>query len=364
MNKKSNWKFIASQKRIGIVLIALLFVYSSLHNGLIYGNNSDSNRPPFTPIIPVGPTSGITNVTLTYIDEAGDPDGDRIQLWFDWGNGNYSNWSDLKASWSTFQDNYSWINPGIYEIRAQARDEWGMESEWSQPLEVTITIFNMPPGTPETPIGSKTGYVGVKYLYSTMSSDPDNNQIKYGWDFHGNNIVDEWSEWYDSFKICSIEYSWSYVGTYQIKVKAMDIHGAESEWSTPLLVSIDANHPPEIPSRPTGPTSGNTGNTYTYRSITADPEGNKIYYLFDWGDGNNSGWIGPFESGETGEASYIWKEDGNYEIKVKARDDWGLESEWSEHLTITMPKSYHYPFNLSQISNLFSIITRLLFTYK
>ncbi|MCD6108537.1 MAG: hypothetical protein J7J89_03585, partial [Thermoplasmata archaeon] len=59
----------------------------------------------------------------------------------------------------------------------------------------------------------------------------------------------------------------------------------------------------------------------------------------DWGDGTNSGWLGPYNSGETVEASHSWSEKGEYSIKVKAKDINGLESEWSDPLVISMPLS-------------------------
>ncbi len=77
----------------------------------------------------------------------------------------------------------------------------------------------------------------------------------------------------------------------------------------------------------------------SWQKSTTDPNGDQIYYLFDWGDGSNSEWIGPFDSGEQCEASHVWETKGDYEIKVKARDVHGLESEWSDSLPISMPKN-------------------------
>ncbi len=56
--------------------------------------------------------------------------------------------------------------------------------------------------------------------------------------------------------------------------------------------------------------------------------------MFDWGDGNISGWIGPFDSGEVGSASHSWAQEGTYEIKVKARDVLGARSNWSEPTSV------------------------------
>ena len=96
---------------------------------------------------------------------------------------------------------------------------------------------------------------------------------------------------------------------------------------------------PEKPSTPDGPTEGKVGTEYAYTASTTDPQGDDVHYWFEWGDGTNSGWVGPYPSGETGSASYAWTEKGDYSIKVKAKDPEGHESIWSDPLPVTMPKN-------------------------
>ena len=50
---------------------------------------------------------------------------------------------------------------------------------------------------------------------------------------------------------------------------------------------------------------------------------------------------GPFESGEVINVSHIWTSKGEYNIRVKAKDIEEYESEWSDPLTVSMPKSYN-----------------------
>jgi peptidase C25-like protein len=112
------------------------------------------------------------------------------------------------------------------------------------------------------------------------------------------------------------------------------------EWhlfGDPTLALGEASSEPATPSAPEGPTSGSINTEYTYTTTTTDPEGDKIYYLFDWGDESFSGWVGPYNSGQKAMASNIWKEKGNYEIRVKAKDNHGVQSEWSDPIPISMP---------------------------
>jgi hypothetical protein len=114
------------------------------------------------------------------------------------------------------------------------------------------------------------------------------------------------------------------------------------EWmlfGDPTLTIGEESSPPKRPSRPEGPTSGKINTEYAYSASTTDPEGDKIYYLFDWGDGEYSGWIGPYYSGQTAQASHIWTAKGDYRIRVKAKDEHGVQSSWSDPLSISMPKN-------------------------
>jgi hypothetical protein len=107
---------------------------------------------------------------------------------------------------------------------------------WAQPER------NVPPATPNRPSGPTSGKVGEKYTYTTSAVDQDGDKIKYGWDWDGDQIVDEWTKLYDSGATIEITHSWDEEGTYEIRVKAKDEHGSESNWSEPLTVSIPKTH--------------------------------------------------------------------------------------------------------------------------
>jgi hypothetical protein len=99
---------------------------------------------------------------------------------------------------------------------------------------------------------------------------------------------------------------------------------------------IPTNLPPFPPTQPTGQTKGKSGNQYLYQTNTTDLDGDEVFYQWDWGDGNFSDWLGPYASGIMASATHAWNQ-GSYEIKVKAKDINGGESDWSEPLAISMP---------------------------
>ncbi len=98
----------------------------------------------------------------------------------------------------------------------------------------------------------------------------------------------------------------------------------------PALRIKPYNTPPVTPAAPIGPDTGVPQTQYTFTATTTDPEGEQIYYMFDWGDGNLSSWVGPYNSGVTVNASYAWEREGTYHVTVKAKDAQGEESDWSE----------------------------------
>jgi len=101
---------------------------------------------------------------------------------------------------------------------------------------------------------------------------------------------------------------------------------------------IITNHAPDKPSQPSGPTSGKPNVKYTYTSQTVDVDGDQIWYIWNWGD-EISSWDGPYNSREIVTESHTWTNKGNYEIKVKAKDEYESESPWSDALTLKIDTS-------------------------
>ena len=97
------------------------------------------------------------------------------------------------------------------------------------------------------------------------------------------------------------------------------------------------NNPPNVPIIPSGSASGHTGISYTYFTSSTDADGDKVKYIFNWGDGNTSE-TELLGSGTTGSESYTWNSPGTYFIMVRAIDSNGALSDWSDtkELTITL----------------------------
>jgi hypothetical protein len=92
---------------------------------------------------------------------------------------------------------------------------------------------------PDIPIvtGPINGNAGISHEYNFTASDPDNDTIFYTIDW-GDGTSTNWIGPYPSGVQVSWSHSWDTSGTYLVKVKAKDVHDAESGWSVPLDVDI------------------------------------------------------------------------------------------------------------------------------
>lgn len=384
--------------------------------------------PPLTPTIPSGPTNLGETDSGMYSTSAIDPDDNRVQYRFDWGDGTISDWTILVDSGQPGSKSHFWIIPDTYYLRSQARDEYGYNSGWSDSLAVeitglpelvayihghlevmlgqTITLHGSASGGKppysfswdfgDTSIGNgetvnhKYASLGTYTVTLTVEDDRGvidtdaknvevnmgerpsvqliyptggeilNDLVKIEWSAYdeedGNNLKiylylssdngDSWVQFDGNPQNNDGEYNWDTKtlpdGAYKIMVVGQDSHNQVNSVTSESFQIKNHDEPPENnapdkPARPTGETEGKIDEEYTFSTSASDPEGDQVYYKWDWGD-ETSGWIGPYNSGELCESSHIWDDEGSYDIKVKAKDQYGDESPWSDPLSVSMPK--------------------------
>jgi hypothetical protein len=109
------------------------------------------------------------------------------------------------------------------------------------------------------------------------------------------------------------------------------------------------NSAPEKPIISCETTIGETRKQYEFTADSTDKESDKLEYVFDWGDGSNSGWLGPYNSQENCLTTHMWLNKGVYSIVAKARDEEGLESPYSDPYAITITGNPHIFFTINKI---------------
>jgi hypothetical protein len=84
--------------------------------------------PPTTPTIN-GPTSGKVGDSLIFELTSTDPNGDDVEYYIEWGDGDYI-WSGFYPSGTSISASHIWNEQGSFTIKAKAIDVFGEESDW------------------------------------------------------------------------------------------------------------------------------------------------------------------------------------------------------------------------------------------
>lgn len=191
--------------------------------------NCKKNRSPDVPSEPSGPLIGIIDSNYSFSSYSIDSNNDSLTIRFDWGDGDTSNWGLWVANEDLVSMSHSWSITGTYFIKAQAKDEVGATSNWSEPHLIVITT-NQPPDNPSEPLGANFGRIGILYTFTCKAIDADTDKvsIRFAW---GNNDTSDWSAWVSSGDSVSTSYTWTLADTYFIRAQAKDFKGVTSAWS-------------------------------------------------------------------------------------------------------------------------------------
>lgn len=154
-----------------------------------------------------------------------------------------------------------------------------------------------------------------------------------------------------------------YIGSNDNNLYAIDING-NFQWKTKLngivsspaigndgniyvgsqgyFYAIGESDNPEAPIKPDkpygGPYYGEVNENYCYDTKSVDPNNDGIRYYFDWGDGTGE-WTEYKPSNVPVSAWHTWEQEGTFDIRVKAEDENGYQSKWSDPLSVYMPRN-------------------------
>ena len=300
-----------------------------------YSNNMASRiisvESPPTLNIPSGPTSGIPGTSYSYSTFAIDPDGDQIAYTFDWGDGTNST-TALFDSGAIANASHAWNIAGIYAVKAKATDSNGLDSEWSNAINVSIANNSCISGTKFNDTNSNAtrdpGEAGLPG-WTIRLTRPDGTTINATTDASGAYKFENLTS--GTYRVSEIRQSnWTqtypaWLGDHIINVTDGNVTG----------VDFGNNYlpVPEIPFPPSGPASGIPGAQYSYSTSSTDPSGYQIAYTFDWGDGSNTT-TGLFDSGAVASAAHIWNSSGVYQVRAMATNSKGASSGWSDALEV------------------------------
>jgi PKD repeat protein len=269
------------------------------------------NQPPvanFT-FTPENPT---TNDVIQFTDTSYDTDGYLMNWTWNFDDGTVSY---LQNPTHQYQDHRT------YNVALMVTDNNGSTDTISKPVIVRnrepITNFMYNPSNP----------TNIDMIQFTDTSiDLDGTIVSWFWNFGNGNTS----------TLQNPTYRYIHGGTYTVMLTVTDDDGSQNTMNTTIIVTT-VNHPPNTPTTPSGSIKGIAGIEYAYSAQTTDPDGDFIKYGWDWnGDFIVDTWTSLMPSGVILNIHHLWSDIGSYTIRVKAKDKYGLESNWSDPLTVRM----------------------------
>jgi|GEM_PF-929970 len=316
---------------------------SGLYTRRWYTFTTKTNLPPVfgTP----SPANGSTNqpLSVTWSIPINDPEGNTFSWTIQCSNGQTNSGTGatngtktLVLSGLTYTTNYKiWVN---------ATDPTG-SAQYTRRWYIFTTKTSLPPvfGTPTPGNGSTNQPLSL--IWSIPINDPEGDS--FSWTIQcSNGQTNSGTGASNGTKTLSLS-GLAPLTSYKVWVNATDPTGSGTitqAWYT-FTTQQQQNQPPNKPNKPSGETSGKLNTPYIYSTSTTDPDGDQVYYQWDWGDGSTSSWLGPYNSGTTINTTHAWTVKSS-SVKVKAKDSSGAESPWSDPLPITMPKNIISPLRL------------------
>ena len=156
-------------------------------------------------------------------------------------------------------------------------------------------------------------YTGETVIFNASESyDYDGYITLYEWDWDDDGVFDE------SHTSPIATHTWTEEGLQKITLRVTDNESLTFQKKKTIYIQ-HINQPPEAP-KIEGPTRGRPGVEYNYTFVTTDPEGDQVYYLVFWDEGQRGEWLGPYDSGETITLNHSWDEQGTFTIFALAMD--------------------------------------------
>jgi hypothetical protein len=215
------------------------FILESINNGGGGGGGSGGgssgfgiiNKPPVADLSAGEPYTGFLgeeiefNGSLSY-----DPDGIIITWSWDFGDGTTGNGEIVKHSYSS---------AGQYKVILKVIDN--KDAYDFDETSAVVIQPNRPPSNPNI-TGPSHGFVNIEYNFSVVSTDEDNDKIKYTIDW-GDSTYNE-SDFLSSGILFEVKHKWSQIGNYTIKVVADDNMTISTN---DIKITIDEPNIPVIP---------------------------------------------------------------------------------------------------------------------
>ena len=208
------------------------------------------------------------------------------------------------------------ISSGKCKVSTISFDKADNSSGWKS------RVFNIDLIKPEIGgiISERNLELNKSYPFETTTSD--NSKITGCWLYVNGEIADTPTKITpipcENENQCNVSgnYTFAKEGEYLVRFGCSDI-ARNLGFGKPKKVEVTTNHPPKISFCKVNPTQGNIETEFQFTVEATDPDGDQIFYLWDFGDGKNSNEEKPI---------YHYAKEGTFEPKVTISDGRGGES--------------------------------------
>ena len=255
--------------------------------------------------------SPYTNEDITFnASDSYDFDGEIIEYYYDFGDGNVSGWiteSEIIYNYSDYKE---------YIIRLKVKDNDDDESEW---FDLKITVINRPPIVILKVTPQETYIDEFVNFDASLSFDPDGEIISYTFDFGDGESLEDTVKNLTTHKYSTKE-------TFHARAKVFDNENISSDWFE--IDIIIKNRIPNISLNVTPTSSFVNSKIHFDANDSIDEDGLIHKYKFDFGDETITDWIADSN------VFHNFENPGTYVIKAKVMDNDNDESNWSEEIEI------------------------------
>ncbi len=192
--------------------------------------------------------------------------------------------------------------------------------------ETFKAVNSSAPPTAPVITGPTTGYINTPYQFGFVSTDPANENLIYQIDWNDDGTVDQVlpadvTQYYPSGTQGTTSQSWASRGSQTFEVRAQDVDGNDSSWTTYTTAIV--NRPPTAPTiSPDQSDMFQPGKPESFHLQSMDPDNDRVTYtVTDWGDGSGpSSPSGAVPSGSSQRLVHTYANAGTYVIQAKSTD--------------------------------------------
>jgi len=337
-------------------------------------NGNPINTAPSSPSVTI-PSSLVEGTTLTFSAVATDPQGDQVAYGFDWNGDTTLDQTELTSyvpSGTSGSLSHIFYTQGNYTVGVYARDAQLTSAVTTIQFTVTAATadpINTAPLAPDVTIPASL-VEGATVTFSAVSTDPQGDQVAYGFDWNGDTTLDqtELTSYVPSGTSGSLSHIFYTQGNYTVGVYARDASLTSLVKTIQFTVTAASTGGPNGGGNPintaplapdvTIPASIVEGTTVTFSAASTDPQGDQVAYGFDWnGDTtlDQTELTSYVPSGTSASLSHIFYTPGTYTVGVYARDAQLTSAVTTIQFTVTAAPGTGGPGNTVDYLGSFSI---------